>query len=324
MMQIIKTLTIAAAQMTCQDGNVHDNLQHATEYVAKASTRGVDLIVFPEFMSPGYRLTPELWSVGETLNGPTTHWLREQALNNNMYIGAGFLECDGRDFWNTFALSTPTGKLAGTVRKRFPSLWEAFFFKGKPGLNYIDTELGRIGIGICFDNHTYAVARAIAENHVDLMLMPHSYSTPTQPTQITSQEDIDRLNDNPVRVAHLYNQWFGIPIILVNKSGDWNSSVPKTILGQPQDYSFSGRSMILDADGSVRQQLGPYEDMALAEIHLDPSCKKQTNPPKYSRYIYPGPIGRELFRLIEWHGHLDYALNRQRKQTARSITKLHT
>lgn len=320
-MQAIKTLTVAAIQMTCKDGNVQENLQHAAELVPKASALGANLIVFPEFMSQGYRLTPDLWSAGEPLDGPTTHWLREQAQTYNTYIGASFLECDGRDFWNTFALSTPAGKLAGTVRKRFPSLWEAFFFKGQPGLNYIDTESGRIGVGICFDNHTYAVARAIAVSQVDLMLMPHSYCTPTRPTQIASQADIDRLNDNPVRVARLYNQWFGVPVVLVNKSGAWDSPVPKTILGQPQDYSFSGRSMILDADGAVRQQLGADEGMALAEIQLDPGFKKQSNPPKYSRYIYPGHIGREIFRLIEWRGHLHYALNRQRKQTARSITK---
>lgn len=313
------TLTVAAAQMTCRNGKVQENLDHAAEFVRKASAQGARLIVFPELMAQGYRLTPDLWSAGEPQDGPTRHWLCAQAQKFNAYIGAGFLECDGRDFWNTFALGTPEGKIAGQVRKRFPSMWEAYFFKGQPGPHYIDTDLGRIGTGICFDNHTYAVAQAIAKSQVDLMVMPHSYCTPGKPTKIVTQADIDRLNDNPIRVARLYNEWLGVPVILANKSGEWDSPVPKTILGQPEGYQFSGRSMILDADGSVGAQLGADEGPALAEIHLDPGCKKQSKPPKYSRYIYPGPAGREILRLIEWNGYLNYLTNRQRKQIARSI-----
>jgi N-carbamoylputrescine amidase len=319
-MNTAQTFTVAAVQMTCQDGKVQENLDHAVEFVMQASAQGARLIVFPELMPQGYLLTPDLWSTGEPLDGLTTRWLCEQAQNFGVYIGTSFLESDGEDFWNTFALSTPAGKIAGTVRKRFPSMWEAYFFKGHRSRPYIDTDQGRLGVGVCFDNHTYEVAQAIAASQVDLMLMPHSYCTPSMPTKMVTQADIDRLNDNPIRVARLYNDWFGIPVILVNKSGAWDSPVPKTILGRPQGYRFSGRSMILDADGRVCAQLGVDEGMALAEIHLDPARKKQSNPPKYSRYIYPGPAGREILRLIEWNGYLNYVRNRQRKQVARSIT----
>lgn len=200
-------------------------------------------------------------------------------------------------------------------------MWEAFFFKGKRGAPYIDTDLGRIGVGICFDNHTYEVARAIADSAIDLMLMPHSYCTPTQPTRMTSQADINRLNSLPGRVARLYNEWFGAPVVMCNKSGAWDSPVPNTMLGSPKDFRFSGRSLILDSDRTVRGELGDEEAVLVGCVTLDPALKGRTRPPKHSRYIYPGPPGREIIRVMEWRGSLAYTLSKSRRDKAVTLAK---
>lgn len=313
---IMKTLTCSAAQLTCLDGNIAANLEHAAGFVRQASQAGAQLVVLPEFMSQGYRLTPELWEAAELFDGPTTRWLAEMARTYNIYIGASFLEAKNGHFVNTFALAEPGGKIAGVVRKRHPSIWEAYFFKGESGQPFIQTDLGRIGVGICFDNHTYDVASAIAASQVDLMLMPHSYCTPTIPNKMTSLADIERLNELPVRVARLYNEWFGVPVVMCNKSGPWDSPVPDAILGMPQNYRFSGRSLILDAAGTLRASLCDQEAFAIGQVMLDPALKKAARVPKYSRYIYPGPAGREILRLMEWRGSLSYTFSRQRKAQA--------
>jgi len=317
----MKKLTLAAAQITCQDGNISENLARATVMAKQAHEQGAQLVLFPEFMPQGYRLTPELWDAGEPFDGPTTRWLSETARTLGIYVGTSFLEANGGHFFNTFALAEPSGKIAGVVCKRNPSMWEAYFFKGKRGAQYIDTDLGRIGVGICFDNHTYEVASAISESNIDLMLMPHSYCTPTQPTQMTSQEDIERLNNLPVRVAGLYNKWFSVPVVMCNKSGTWDSPVPNNILGVPKDFRFSGRSTILDADQTVRGKLGDEEAVLIDTVMLDISKKKQTRPPKHSRYIYPGPLGREIIRLMEWQGSLRYSFNKLRQERASRLAR---
>jgi N-carbamoylputrescine amidase len=310
------TLTVAAAQMICQDGDIGANLSRAEGFVRGAVAQGAHLLIFPEFMSTGYRLTSQIWDMGEPFDGPTVRWLKEMAARYHLYVGASFMESDGCDFLNTFALGAPNGQIAGAIRKRFPSLWESYFFKGCDCINTIDTELGRLGVGICFDNHTADVADAIYESNVDMMLMPHSYCTPTQVTATVSAEDIARLNDLPCRVARQYNELFGIPVVLANKSGAWNSPVPPTFLGQPWGYTFSGRSAIIAADGSVRAQLGTDEGLAVAEVTLDPCMKRHTRPTHYGRYIYPGPIGREALRVVEFSGRLSYRLSAQRRRKA--------
>jgi N-carbamoylputrescine amidase len=312
----MKKLTLAAGQITCQDAKVRENLARATQMAEQARSQGAQLVLFPEFTPQGYLLTPALWDSADPFDGPTTCWLSETSRRLGIYLGTSFLEARNGHFFNTFALAEPSGKIIGAVRKRNPSMWEAYFFKGERGVPYLDTDLGRIGVGICFDNHTHEFASAIQQSSIDLMLMPHSYCTPTQPTKLTSQDDIDRLNSRPGLVARLYNQWFGAPVLMCNKSGAWDSPVPDTTLGVPKDFRFSGRSLLLDADGTLCGELGDEETVLVGTVTLDPALKKQTRPPKYSRYIYPGSPGREIIRLMEWRGSLSYTFSKLRKQKA--------
>jgi predicted amidohydrolase len=106
---------------------------------------------------------------------------------------------------------------------------------------------------------------------------------------------------------------------MCNKSGAWDSPVPDETLGIPKDFRFSGRSTLLDADGTLRGELGDEEAVLVGTVTLDPSHKKQTRPPKYSRYIYPGSAGREIIRLMEFRGSLSYNFSALRKQKAQAF-----
>jgi hypothetical protein len=94
---------------------------------------------------------------------------------------------------------------------------------------------------------------------------------------------------------------------------------PGITLGVPQDFRFSGRSLLLDADGTRRGELGDEEALLVGTVTLHPALKKQTHPTKYSRYIYPGSPGREIIRLMEWRGSLLYTYSKLRKMKAVSV-----
>ncbi len=149
--------------------------------------------------------------------------------------------------------------------------------------------------------------------------MPHSYCTPTIPNRLATREDIERLKNLPLKVANLYNDFLGVPVLMCNKSGKWDSPVPNKTLGSPKYFAFSGKSTIIDADGTCLTELDEYEAIRYGGVKLDPALRKNSTIPKYSRYIYPGPAGREIIRLMEFQGYLNYMFNRLRKSKSRSI-----
>lgn len=308
-----RKIKVAAVQMASQDGMVAENIKKAEAFVREAAESGAKLVVLPEFMPEGYRLTSELWDLAETLDGETASWLKKMAKQFELYIGTSFLEYDNGEYYNTFALAEPSGEIAGWVRKRSPSIWEAYFFKGYKGKQYIDTKIGRIGVGICFDNHTYEVGKAIAESEVDIMLMPHSYCVPTVKNKMVTEKDIERLNGLPSMIARMYNELFGIPVVLINKSGLWDSPIPTNIIPKMDGYAFSGRSCIIDSSGEVKRELDSSEGIAVAEVALLPSHKRKSAVPKYSRYLCAGPAGREITRIMEFMGSVSYNKNKKKK-----------
>lgn len=306
-----RKIKVAVIQMASEDGKVIKNLERAESFVSKAAAEGAQLVVFPEFMPQGYRLTKEIWKASEKMDGKTTEWLKEISRTYGIYTGTSFLELEGNHFYNTFVLAGPKGEIAGWVRKRNPSIWEAYFFRGYKGKQYIDTEIGRIGVGICFDNHTYEVGKAVSESNVDIMLMPHSYCTPTKPNKLVTMQDIERLNNLPPMIAGMYNKLLGIPVVLINKSGPWDSPLPTNIIPKMESYTFSGRSCIIDSNGELKAELHCEEGIACSEIILDPGLKKNGKFSKYSRYIYPGPPGREITRLMESMGKVSYTFSKR-------------
>jgi N-carbamoylputrescine amidase len=318
LVETMKTLGVAVAQMACVDGQVDVNLNHASQLTLESAQKGAELVLFPEFMSQGYRLTTEIWNSAEPFDGPTTRWLCAAARKSNVFVGSSFLEANQGHFLNTFTMASPSGRIIGVVRKRYPSMWEAYFFKGSPGQHTFETDFGRVGVGICFDSHTHTVASILAASSPVLILMPHSYCTPTIPDKKVSQADIDRLNMLPGQVAHLYNNLFNVPVLMCNKTGSWDSPVPNKILGTPKGFSFSGRSTILDSDGTTIVELGNQESVGFGQVKLNPELKKKSSIPRHGRYIYPGPIGRKIIRFIEWRGSVSYAFNKYRKQKALS------
>lgn len=91
-----------------------------------------------------------------------------------IWLGAGLVETDGRDFFNVFILCGPDGNIAGTARKDNA---EAFCFKRGLGIHVIETTIGRIGVGICADNHFASLIALLQAEAVDLILMPHAWPT---------------------------------------------------------------------------------------------------------------------------------------------------
>jgi len=312
------TTRVAAVQMESRNGEIRFNLDRATAFVEEAASRGAELILLPEFMPTGYVFEKSIWDAGEPARGATVRWLEEQSARLGVYLGTSFLEAEGDDFFNTFVLTTPLGKEAGRVRKQTPALFEAYFTKGASGSHVIDTAIGRIGVGICYENVLSYTPQLMHSQGVDLLLMPHSAPSPPE-SAFVPRRAIDLWEGVLAGHARRYAELLGVPAVVVNKSGPWKSRLPGVPIA-PQVSAFPGLSTIADSDGQVKARLGPEEQVIVADVTMDPSRKNPTQPTCYGRWAIELPWFADAIRVVEAAGAAWYRLSRERKRRARQIS----
>ena len=309
------TIRVAAVQMESENGLVAANLERATAYVEQAERSGARLILLPEFLPTGYAWTEAIWDAAEPADGPTAAWLGATSRRLGVYLGTSFLEAEGDDFYDTFVLTTPEGREAGRVRKQTPALWEAFFFKGEPGPHLIRTEIGTIGVGICYENHLAWLLPLMSRNAVDLVLMPHSAPSMTE-TFPMCRSETEGFRTELRDVAAYYATKLGVPAVMANKCGPWRSGLP---FEKPS--RFLGLSSIADSDGRVAARLDDEAGVITADVHIEPARKTTSPVVNFGRWASHGSIVRSaLCWLPENLGRVWYTCSARRKRRARKLS----
>src|SRR6516225_7527481 len=110
-------IRVAAVQIRSNLGQIDRNLTHASELLEETARAGAQIVVLPELAACGYSLSAALWDCAERRDGTAIQWLAAGSQRFGVYVGIGFVEADGEDFYNTYALAAPDGHIAGFVRK---------------------------------------------------------------------------------------------------------------------------------------------------------------------------------------------------------------
>ena len=318
-MNAIRTLRLAAIQVESRNGDVQGNLRRAEALVAVAAQRGADLVLCPELLAAGYIYDPVIWDSAEPRGGVTEQFLSRMARQHRAYIGATYLEASGDDFFNTFTLMQPDGTVAGRTRKQSLPGFEGWFFRSCSEPEVIQTGIGRIGVGICWDTNTTRFLRQMCEGYVDLVLMPHCAPTiAIGPVKLVGEHGRQMLRG----VAGFYARTLGVPTVMSNKAaGEVSfSPIPSLPLARFR-FRNMGQSTICDADGKVCEQLDEQQGLAFAEVVLDPARKRRparlpsgywSRPPRW----FPRSAAA-MFQAMERIGKAAYALSRSRRRAAR-------
>jgi predicted amidohydrolase len=134
--------------------------------------------VFPECAVTGYVFDSleEALPVCELVPGPTTKRMVGVCRELNVYVVLGLLESDGHRHFNTAVLLGPGG-LVGRYRKiHLPYLGiDRFLDRGDYAPEVLDTELARVGIGICYDAMFPEHARVLALQGADILALPTNW-----------------------------------------------------------------------------------------------------------------------------------------------------
>jgi N-carbamoylputrescine amidase len=311
-----RQIKVAAVQVRSEPLRVAENLAHAEPFISEATSAGAQLVLLPELMPGGYLLTEEIWQTAEPWSGSTVRWLKRMAKAYGVYLGTSFVETEGTDFFNTFALATPGGEIAGRVRKSPPASVEAYFFRAGDDLHHIDTEIGRIGVGICYENLLYERMSALHQASVDLVIQPTAAGTPT-PVFPIRRKDAAAFDCMLKGSTTYYAKALGVPVVMANRCGPLITPLPG---GLPsQDTCFPGLSAIADSDGQLKAQLGADEGVICAEVVLDPERKATQAPKAYGRWALPVPWYGFIWPLTQKLGERAYAKHSTRANLAHAF-----
>ncbi len=324
-----RNVRVAAVQLHSCLGQIEANLARASDLVAEAARAGAGLIVLPELAASGYSLSRAVWDAAERQDGPTVQWLRATSQHLGVHLGIGFVEADGDDFYNTYALGTPDGLIAGFVRK---TMAETALFRCETGSHVVETELGRIGIGICADNHFAPMVRLMQGQGVDVMLMPHAVPAAFKTGGLVSDADIASAYAKMRDMAPLYARLLGIPAIFANQVGPRGPEHWLGMLGSlmPADqFRFVGLSTVAERDGAVVAQLDDHsEGVAVGQVRLGRSPEALSEPVTYGRYgggwlhaAASGNVPRDILCGADaFFGRLAYNLSGNRRRRAREVS----
>ena len=175
-------IKVATVCMNCVYSK-KENLKKYMEYIDKAAAQGARLIVFPEQSLQGY--LKDLGAMplddydyqyenAEILpTGESTQALIAKARETNMYIIYGLTERDAENdtvLYNSMALVGPEGYIGNYRKVHLPGDELHIYTPGKEFPVY-NTEIGKIGMLICYDKSFPESARELAVGGAELLVM---------------------------------------------------------------------------------------------------------------------------------------------------------
>ena len=173
--------------------NTKDNLDAMRLYIDKAGQAGADIICITEtFYGRFADISP--YDISQTVPGDLTNAISVKAKEHGAYIIFSMYEKDDNDIYNTAVLIDRNGEIAGKYRKVHLPLSEVEAGV-TPGNEYdiFDTDFGRIGIMICWDQAFPENARALTNKGAEIIFISTMGDEPLQ--------QMARAKDNGVYVV---------------------------------------------------------------------------------------------------------------------------
>ena len=209
----MRAFTAAAIQLAPLPGpltpeTVKGNLAKAGDWVERCvDATGAELVVLPESVTTGFTpgLGPdELWDLVSTVPGPVTEPVQEVARRLGVHVVIGTYE-RGEDrgvVYNAAAHIDRGGEVAGVYRKTHPFCTEMRSRGGwvTPGdeVCVVETDLGRIGMIICFDGDYPELSRITAVRGAEVIVRPSALLRSADIWELTNRA---RAYDNHVYVV---------------------------------------------------------------------------------------------------------------------------
>ena len=191
-LELMKPFRAAVIQAGPTLFNKKATLAKADALMEEAAAKGAQLVVFPEaFISAypkgldfgarlGWRTSEgrqwfrRYWESSVDVPGEDTVALGEMAARYKLFVVIGVIERDGGTLYCTALYFGATGALLGKHRKVMPTALERLVWGFGDGstLKVMDTELGKIGAVICWENYMPMLRTAMYAQGVEIYCAP--------------------------------------------------------------------------------------------------------------------------------------------------------
>lgn len=246
-------IKLALCQMNVVDDK-ETNIKKATSMIANSADNHADFIILPEMFNCPYSNDKFIEYAEEEHDSCTLNTISDLAKTYNAYILAGSIpEREDGKLYNTSYLFDKTGSIIAKHRKMHLfdiDVKDKITFKESDVLTagdeftIVDTDFGKIGIGICYDVRFVELARIMAEKGASILFYPGAFNQTTGPAHW----------ELLFRSRALDNQAFCIGVA--------------PALNMDASYHSYGHSIVANPWGEVIAQAGEKEELILCEIDL--------------------------------------------------------
>jgi len=223
---------------------------------SRAAADGNRLVVFPEAFVSGYPkgldfgarvggrtaegrvMFRRYFETAVDVPGPATGELGSIARDNSIFLVIGVIEREGGTLYCTALFFDPAGNLLGKHRKLMPTAMERVVWGMGDGstMPVIETEIGRIGAVICWENYMPLLRTAMYAKGIEL------YCAPTVDDRETWARSMQHIA--------FEGRCFVLSAVQFLRRGDCPADYPAIQGDRPETVLIRGGSVIVNPQGA--------------------------------------------------------------------------
>ncbi|MBT4525167.1 MAG: N-carbamoylputrescine amidase [Deltaproteobacteria bacterium] len=256
-------VTLAATQMSCS-WNLDENIKKAKVMILEAAKKGANIILIQElFETPYFCIEQHVkhYDLAKPLEGhPVIIKMSELAKQLGVVLPISFFERDNKAYFNSLVMIDADGSVMETYRKtHIPNSIgyheKHYFNPGNTGFKVWNTQFGKIGVGICWDQWFPETARCLSLMGAEILLYPTAIGSEPQDAGLDSSQHWQRVMQGHAAANIL-------PLVASNRIGLESC--------ESLEMTFYGSSFIADHTGAILTEANKHDQTVLtATFDLD-------------------------------------------------------